>query len=379
MTTLGKKVSEMAHLNEKTISDQTCKAIIIDTLMAAGQPFTKDQLSREIENIFRVIMAKSRLEAIIEDLVRTNTLQIGADKILRLNPIEEARIKQVKQDELKLQSTACAKWVDKISEETDLSQKLKDELEQALPIYLRSVFVRHGVISYVLLSSNENVADFNVDEIAKTVSLSFAKEHQEEITKCLPTVFSCLEEPIIMEYVQHSINKAVGYVSEVISQDTADQLSESLKGLVLYLDTNTIYRLLKLQGQERYEAVKETIDLCKDAGVSIRVSAVTQKELSNRLKFDSKVLREYPNTTNLERLGYKYRTSENFVSTYWKTHVDTGVSVQDYIDYYTNYDVLLKSENILLEEHQIEEEQLLLRAKEIFSKLSLRDPEYKKD
>lgn len=136
---------------------------------------------------------------------------------------------------------------------------------------------------------------------------------------------------------------------------------------------------MKLQGQERYEAVKETIDLCKDAGVSIRVSAVTQKELSNRLKFDSKVLREYPNTTNLERLGYKYRTSENFVSTYWKTHVDTGVSVQDYIDYYTNYDVLLKSENILLEEHQIEEEQLLLRAKEIFSKLSLRDPEYKKD
>ena len=29
MTALEKKVSEMAHLNEKTISDQSCKAIII--------------------------------------------------------------------------------------------------------------------------------------------------------------------------------------------------------------------------------------------------------------------------------------------------------------------------------------------------------------
>lgn len=378
MTIIGKKVNEMAHLNEKTISDQSCKAIIIDTLMAASQPFTKKQLSREIESTFRVIMAESRLKSIIGDLVHTNTLQIGTDGILRINPIEEARIKQVKQEELKLQSSACAKWLEKVSGNDDFPKGLKDELVQALPIYLRSIFVRHGVISYMLLSSNENVADFNIDEIAQMVSFSFSEENREAITKCLPTVFSYLEDSVIMEYVRHSINKAVGYISEVISQDTADQLSASLKGLVLYLDTNTIYRLLNLQGQERYEAVKETIDFCKSAGVSIRVSAVTQKELSNRLKFDSGVLIKYPIATNLERLGYKYRTSENFVSTYWKTHMDTGMSVQDYINYYTNYDVLLEEEGILLEEHQVDDEQLLLRAKEIFSKLSLRDPEYKK-
>ena len=378
MTALEKKVSEMAHLNEKTISDQSCKAIIIDTIMVATQPFTKEQLSCEIENTFQVIMIQSRLKAIIEDLVYTNTLQIDADGILRLNPIEEARIKQVRQDVLNLQALACTHWVAKVSESTECSQKLKDELAMALPIYLRSVFVRHGVTSYILLSSKENVSDFNIDEIAKTVSLAFSEENQENIARCLPTVFSCLDDGIITEYVRYNINIAVGYISEVISQDTADQLSASLKGLVLYLDTNTIYRFLNLQGRERYEAVKETIDFCKDAGVSIRVSAVTQKELSNRLKFDSKVLRDHPNTTNLERLGYKYRTSENFVSTYWKKHMETGISVQDYINYYANYDPLLESEGILLEKQQVEDEQLLQRAREIFSKLSLRDPEFKK-
>lgn len=378
MTTLEKKVSEMAHLNEKTISDKSCMAIIIDTVMSAAQPFTKKQLSREIESAFQVIVDESRLKSMIENLIRSDTLQISADGILRLNPIEEARVKKVNQDELKLRDSACARWVEEVSDNTCYSQDLKDELALALPIYLRSVFVRHGVASYMLLSSNVNVSDFNIDEIAKMVSNAFSEDNRKEISNCLPTVFSHLDDETIMEYVRHNINMAVGYISEVISKDTADQLSESLSGLVLYLDTSTIYRFLNLQGQERYETVKKTIALCKEAGVSIRVSAVTQKELSNRLKFDAKVLQKYPHTTNLEQLGYKYRTSENFISTYWKSHMDSGISVQDYIDYYTNYEALLEAEGILLEKQQVEEERLIQRAKEIFGKLSLRDPNHEK-
>lgn len=368
----------MAHLTEKTISDKSCMAIIIDTLMSGTQHFTQKQLSLEIENTFQVIMNESRLKSMIEELVYSSTLQIGKNGILQLNPIEEARFKQVNQEELKLQCSACVQWVVKVSENTNFSEKLKDELALALPIYLRSVFVKHGVTSYMLLSSNGKVSDFNIDEIAKNVSIAFSEENQEEISRCLPTVFSYLDDEIIMKYVQHNINMAVGYISEVISQDTADRLAESLNGLVLYLDTSTIYRFLNLQGQERYEAVKETIGFCKKAGVLIKVSAVTQKELSNRLKFDAKVLQAYPRKTNLERLGYKYRTSENFVSTYWKSHMDTGISVRDYIDYYIHYEAVLEAEGILLEKLQVEEDRLIQRAQEIFGKLSLRDPNHEK-
>lgn len=43
-----------------------------------------------------------------------------------------------------------------------------------------------------------------------------------------------------------------------------------------------------------YESIKETLDFCRGNGVKLKVSALTKKELSSRLKFDAKVLMKYP-------------------------------------------------------------------------------------
>ena len=40
------KVRQMAHLKQKQISDNSCKAIIIDTLLEATSPLTKEELSK---------------------------------------------------------------------------------------------------------------------------------------------------------------------------------------------------------------------------------------------------------------------------------------------------------------------------------------------
>ena len=56
-----------------------------------------------------------------------------------------------------------------------------------------------------------------------------------------------------------------------------NQIADSLKELTVYLDTNTIYRLLNLQGNSRYESIKETLDFCRGNGVKLKVSALTKK------------------------------------------------------------------------------------------------------
>lgn len=42
------RVKQMAHLKQKQISDKSCKAIIIDTLLEAISPLTPKELSKEI-------------------------------------------------------------------------------------------------------------------------------------------------------------------------------------------------------------------------------------------------------------------------------------------------------------------------------------------
>ena len=103
-----------------------------------------------------------------------------------------------------------------------------------------------------------------------------------------------------------------------------------------------------------------------------------KKELSSRLKFDAKVLMKFPAKTDLSRAGYKYRTSDNYVSTYWLQAKTTGVSVSDFIEYYQNFDILLETEQIEIEEIMVDEQPLIDKAKCFFEKMSLRDPDYEK-
>lgn len=51
----------MAHLKQKQISDNSCKAIIIDTLLEAVRPLTQEELSREITSLFHILVSAERL------------------------------------------------------------------------------------------------------------------------------------------------------------------------------------------------------------------------------------------------------------------------------------------------------------------------------
>lgn len=46
------RVKQMAHLKQKQISDKSCKAIIIDTLLEAVSLLTPTELSGEIAALF---------------------------------------------------------------------------------------------------------------------------------------------------------------------------------------------------------------------------------------------------------------------------------------------------------------------------------------
>ena len=120
------------------------------------------------------------------------------------------------------------------------------------------------------------------------------------------------------------------------------------------------------------------MDFCRANGVKLKVSALTKKELSSRLKYDSKVLMQFPTKTNLTQAGYKYRTADNYVSAYWLKAQETKVSVEDFIAYYQSFDIILEAEQIEIEDIEVDEEALLERARYFFGKMSLRDPLHEK-
>lgn len=373
-----KRMHQMAHLSQRQISDSSCKAIIIDTILESVIPLTQAMLSDEIAATFHVLISAERLNSTINSLSSEGVIYFDSYGHINIVASMEAKFRQTRLQETKLKQDATQLWLDNLADSRELAVELQTDLATALPIFLRSLFVRHGVTSFELLTTRTPNNTFDVKQIAKRVSEQFAEDRQNEIETLLPSVFQVQHEPKVLEYLQHSIEKAVGYISEVISDENLAHITESLKSLTLYLDTNTIYRLLNLQGEARYEAIRETLKFCTSNGVKLKVSAATKKELSARLKYDAKVLIQYPTRTNLARAGYNYRTTDNYVSTYWNQARKTSISVDDYIAFYQNFDLLLRAEQIDVEDIEVDEEALIDHARCIYEKLSLRDIDHEK-
>ena len=372
-------VRQMAHLKQRQISDSSCKAIIIDTLLEAVSPLTKEELSKEILSLFHVLVAKERLDIALTSLTNEHIILIDSNEYISIETTNKASFIAIRQKEIDLRTTAIGKWISSLRSSSEISDDLEKCLAQSLPVFLRTLFVKHGVKSYELLTEIDDNYTVDIKQIAGEIAGQYDIEFQNDVRTLLPMIFQSIQDPEIIEYLVHGIKKAVGYVSEVISPESLNSITSSLKNLVLYLDTNILYRLLHLQGDTRYESIKETLDFCRQNGVKLKISAATKKEFSDRISYDAKVLREHPVKTDLLRAGYKYRTSDNYVSTYWAQAQSSGISVDDYIQYYKNFDLLLDGEQVEVEEIEVDEETLLEKAKNILGKLSQRDSKYKKN
>ena len=375
----SEKVRQMAHLKQNQISDSSCKAIIIDTLLEALFPLTQEELSKEILSLFHVLISKERLDAILTSLSKENIIQFDAYEHISIETTNKATFISKRQKEIKLRSMAIEKWIASLRCSREISKDLEKHLKQALPVYLRTIFVKHGVKSYELLTEIDDNYTVDIKQIAEDIACQYSCQFVSDLRTLLPTIFQNINDADIVEYLIHGIKKAVGYVSEVISPESMEYITSCLSGLVLYLDTNVLYRLLHLQGDARYEAIKETLDFCKQNNVKLKISAATKKEFSARISFDARVLKKYPTRTDLISAGYKYRTSDNFVSTYWEQSRASGISVDDFIQYYKNFDILLEAEGVEVENIEIDEDALIEKAKEIFGKLSQRDSRYEKN
>ena len=371
-------VRQLAHLKQQNVSDSSCKAIIIDTILAADSSLSETDLLTEIHSLFHVLVTKERLKGVLTTLINDHVIQINAEGIVTINPIKKNEYLIAQEEDRSIQEKAIQNWLEYLAPQCELGPELHSVLSRTLPVFLRTLFIRHGVSSYELLTTAKTDKSIDIKTISEEVSDKLGEQLKSVAAELLPTIFQIIDNKEVNTFLINCVKKAVGYISEVISDENYDMLKQALKNLTLYLDTNVLYRLLHLQGDSRFESISETLTFCKTNGVKLKVSAITQKEFSTRLGYDARVLSLYPVKADLAGVGYDYRTSDNYVSTYWAQVQKTGISVEDYNEYYRNYDVLLSAEGIEAETIIVDEDRLIEKAKDYYSKLSMRDRAYRK-
>lgn len=197
----------MAHLKQKQISDNSCKAIIIDTLLEAVRPLTQEELSREITSLFHILVSAERLKQQIHALSLEGAILLDEDDYLRISPSKQPDFIIARLKETTLRKEATIIWLDNLRTQQELSSELEKVLSQALPIFLRSLFVKHGVLSYELLTSTSDQSTFDLQDIAHHVSLEFDETYRAEIETLLPSIFQISNHETVIEYLMHNASQ----------------------------------------------------------------------------------------------------------------------------------------------------------------------------
>ena len=201
----------MAHLKQKQISDSSCKAIIIDTLLEAVRPLTQKELSHEITSLFHILVSAERLTQQIQALSEEGVILLDEENYIRINPSKQPDFIIARLQETSLKKEATILWLDDVRTYHEVSAELDKSLSQALPIFLRSLFVKHGVSSYELLTSTSDSSTFDLKEIAHNVALQFDEAYQSEIESLLPSIFQAVKAYIFHDiriYKRHQAKNA---------------------------------------------------------------------------------------------------------------------------------------------------------------------------
>ena len=332
------------------LSSETKNDLVLNALFIEDSALTSTELVEKINTHLGCKLDVQTVEKSLKTLVDSNLVSKTSDKF-NLSYDCYVKMKEKVTELGAFQEEVLSDWINEhirpqVGEiDDDEIRNLKDQLIQ----FLSELFLQHGAVSKALLENNEALTN-DIPSVHKIIEgLDFCSQSLQEIAQREFPLFLSSTNANIRRYLEQLIEKAFRYLTTVCDPSILENIKNSINNKVIYLDSNTVYRLLNLQGERRYNLIKDVVSLCQEFGIRLKVSMMTLKELERRISFDSRVLLEYPTPISLSAVGYKYMTEENFVSTYWMVAKRHGVSIDDFISKYRNVDILLEEEGIEVE------------------------------
>lgn len=324
---------------------------IIKSVMAMQEtPVSQEVLLEKISEVLGIEVPANRIKDTLQRLIKKGDVVSTQAGLILLGEVVSDIKKKVKNRQ-ELKTSVIKNWIESEFIELQLSEVEKDNIEKDIDIFLKTFFLKHGAESFSYLKEISSGEDLEISSILNEInwSSSLSKQIGKEKFKTFFVHKNADTQRYLLELYVTSVN----YISNVCDPDVLKKLKEKLSGKKIYLDSNVVYRLLNLQGDDRAKSVNEALNICRDFGMILSVNNMTLKELKRRIRYDSKVLKDYPTPTNLAAVGIKFLCEENFVSTYWKKAKEIKLSVEDFISFYSHIEEILISQNIVVETEDV--------------------------
>jgi len=340
-----RSVENLAYLTAENIARDSENTIVTEAIFKIKGSASTTKIAEEISSAFGVDVTQGIVNEILQRLLSAGKVYSDGSNYT-LTEETKLVISQAKARYNQLEQQAIAEWL-KIC---DVEDNARDVLTKAAIHFIRTVFVRHGTSSFSFLTEQFDSATFSIDEIAKEEASKQAAIDQGWLESALLKMFSLPMSTERQDYLIENIHRAISYRSVVVEPSTLSAIIAKVKDLIVYLDTNVLYRILNLQGEVRYQSTLGVLKELQSCGVVFKVCPVTYNELVYRLDADAQYIRTHDHKAYLSEVAYRFRTAENYVSTFWKKHWETGISAEDFNACYQSSKAIIEGLGIEIEE-----------------------------
>lgn len=377
------KTIQLSHLLAVDIGLEGLEATIIDTIYNSSITITDENLISEIERVFKISVQHSKMRKTVKKMIDENKIYYKGNNI-NICPDLIGVVSEMIEKNQQLEENSLNDWTNNFEKLTDstLTDFVSSSIKEAILKYIRTFFLYHGADSFSLISNNSKTINFDIRNLTNECVKGIPEEYKECLKEFLQGLFSDALTENQKQFCIRQINKAVSYLSTVADDEIKQTIINQIKGLTIYLDTPILYRLLNLQGEHRYNTIKTVIQYCTSNNISLKIFQTTYNELKRRISYDAKLIEENPTPVDFATIGYNCRTSDNYISTFWKARKETGISPKDFNFMYSDLKALILSNNIEIDTKDYVLEMNLENNKESFTeKVSLfsnNDEEYQK-
>lgn len=376
-------ISKFSHLLATEVGNDNFEAVIIDTIYNSRKNLTNDTLIDEMQAIFNIEVESMKVHKHLKKMLAKSKIYYEGGYIF-LTPTTLDDITKVLSENEIVQKAALQTWIKTFSQiiNVKFSDDISETISKTITRYLSGFFLIHGAGSFSLITRRKEYNSIDIKHLVEFSISETPEEYKDQMRTFLEKIFSYELTSEQTRYCIKQITKAVAYLSTVADDYTVETVKNKVRGITIYLDTPILYRLLNLQGEGRYLVITSLINYCRDNNIKLKVFQKTIEELSRRIRYDANLIEKYEYPVSFASIGYKCRTSENYLSTFWKARKDTGITAKDFNYRYKDIANMILDQKIIIDnENYAVKNDLKQNIDKLYSKVAMfsaKDPEYSK-
>ncbi len=336
---------DLANLPENSL-----EFVIKLAFYRANKQLTEETLKSFIEKELQLKFEPEEIYRAVEILEKSGALfKSGVD--YRLVASEVNKLKKLEQNLLQEEQQIFQDWATELTKNypeltpEDLACFIED-----IKTYYRFLYLRHGAECASLIYPEIAITN---PEFLKGVDLFLKLPPREKNIDDIrrrefPKFFleaTAERQKLLLDELNASFFYRILTIDPKCSQFL--QKSKFFRNYEVFIDTNVLYGLVGLDGQEQESAIKRIFDILKQLGFKIFITRITINEFNNSLDRARRFLEHHSSVPSQSILNItKNNIETNFVTQFWHQYREFNISKEEFFARYSHIQDLLKPYNI---------------------------------